>query len=72
MVSITSSVLDAQAPLAIVHLSVLVLPMERELRAVVKELMLVMLAVPVITLQVPVPMVGRLPSRIAVVVLQIA
>ena len=69
---ITSSVLGVQPPLDMLHLNVLVLPIVSVVSVVVKLLMAVIVAVPVITLHVPVPVVGRLPDNCVVGVLQIA
>ena len=65
----TSSVLAAQAPLLMVHRKVLVPPMVRPVTAEVYDPTVVTVAVPAITLQVPLPVTGRLPSNIVVLTL---
>ena len=66
----TSSVLAGQAPLAIVHRSVAVVPGTKPVSPDDGDDGVVMVAVPDTTLQLPVPITGVLPERVAVVTLQ--
>ena len=63
-VIITSSVLFGQLPLLIVHLRVALLPNGTPVTPLVSELMLVTLAVPPITLHVPVPVVAVFAAKV--------
>ena len=69
MEMVISSTLGTQPPLDIVHLNVLVEPMVSPVTVVVGELGAVIVAVPLITLQVPLPLVGVLADSWVVVTL---
>ena len=65
----TSSVLAVQPPLLIVHLKVTLVPTTIPVTPLVDKVGVVTVAVPLITVQAPVPVVGVLPANVAVVVL---
>lgn len=67
---ITSSVDDAQPPLAIVHLKVALDPTVKPVTPLVDKVGVVIVAAPLTTLHVPLPVVGALPASVAVVTLQ--
>ena len=69
MVIITSSVEEPHAPLVIVHLNVADAPIVNPVTPEVAEVGVVIVAVPDITLQAPVPAAGVLPARFVVVTL---
>ena len=65
----TSSLDELQAPLLIVHLNVALPPIVSPVTPELAEPGLVTVAVPDTTVQAPVPVVGVLPARVAVVTL---
>ena len=67
-----SSVLAVHAPLLIVHLKVAALPMDKPVTPDVASVLVVTVAVPLITVHAPVPVVGALPLNVAVLKLHIA
>ena len=69
MFKVTSSVVVTQPPLLIVHLKVVLPPTVNPVTVVLGELILVIVPVPLTTLQVPTPLVAVLPDKVAVVVL---
>lgn len=69
MVITTSSVEFAQLPLLIVQRSVAVPPMVKPVTPLVDKVGVVTVAVPLTTLHAPVPVVGALPAKVAVVTL---
>ena len=66
---VTSSVDTAQAPLLIVHLKVTLPPMVKPVMVLVAEFGVVIVAVPAIKLQVPLPVAGTFAAKVAVVTL---
>jgi len=66
----TSSVDDAQEPLLIVHLNVTLVPAVKPVTPVVDNVAVVIVAAPLTTLHMPVPIVGLLPDNDVVLVLQ--
>ena len=66
---LTSSVVVEQAPLVILQRITTVVPAIKPVIVVVGELAVVIVAVPLTTLQLPVPMVAVLPAKVAVVTL---
>jgi hypothetical protein len=66
---ITSSADAVQAPLLIVHLSVALDPTTNAVTPDVADEGVVTVAVPLTTLHAPVPVVGVLPAKVAVVTL---
>ena len=67
---ITTSSLDTvQDPLDIVHLKVAVPPTTKPVNPLVGEEAVVMVAVPDTTVHAPVPVLGVLPAKVAVVTL---
>lgn len=66
----TSSVEAAQAPLLIVHLKVALDPTTNAVTPLVADDGVVTVAVPVITLHAPVPVVAVFPAKVVVVTLQ--
>ena len=65
----TSSVEAVQAPLLIVHLKVALEPIDKPVNPEVGEEAVVIVAEPLTTLQLPVPVAGALPAKVAVVTL---
>ena len=57
----TSSVDEGQVPLAIVHSNVVVDPAARLVIPELAELVVVIIALPAMTLQLPIPIIGVLP-----------
>lgn len=68
---LTSSVVVEQAPLVILHLITTVVPGTKLVIVVVGEFGDVIVAVPLTTVHVPVPIVAVLPAKVAVVKLHI-
>ena len=66
---VTSSVDAAQPPLLMVHLKVTLDPTVIPVTVELAEPGVVIVAVPAVTLQVPVPVAGTLPARVALVTL---
>lgn len=64
---VISSLFTPQPPLLIVQRSVTGVPGTSPVRPVVLSVGVVIVAVPLTTLQVPVPLVGVLPAKVAVV-----
>jgi len=69
MIIVMSSDELGQKPLLIVHLSVTLVPAVKPVIPVVDNVAVVIVAAPLITLHIPVPVVGTLPASVAVVVL---
>ena len=65
----TSSTEDAQAGLAIVHLNVTLDPIVKPVTPELAEDGVLIVAVPAVTLQLPVPTAGVLPDKVATVTL---
>ena len=70
LVSTTSSV-DVQAPLVMVHLRVALVPTGTPVTPEFRNVGLVMVAVPVSRLHAPVPVEGLLPARVKLPLLQL-
>src|SRR4051812_37297076 len=70
MVIVTSSCELGQVPLLIVHLNVADVPGTRPVTPELGELALLIVAIPLTTVQAPAPTVAVLPASVAVLVLQ--
>ena len=66
---VTSSLEAAQAPFVIVHLNVTLEPTLIPVTVELAEFGVVMVAVPDVTLQVPLPVTGTLPANVVLVTL---
>ena len=70
MLMVTSSVEEVHPPLDMVHRKVAEAPTTKAVTPEVAEEGVVTVAVPVMTLQAPVPTAGTLPAKVAEVTLQ--